>query len=169
MNYTTTYHLPQWEETDRIMMEDFNQMCANMEKGLKENSSDAAHAERIADAARSTASSAVSMAEQAINKAKAAQKTADNAYSPDQKPYVVGSYVGNGIRLDIVDMDFKPSFIIISGQESGTTDMDVLLATAAVDRINITFHPNGFRLYNPEGEFPHINIKDRTYHYIAFR
>ena len=24
MNYTTNYHLPQWVETDRIQMEDFN-------------------------------------------------------------------------------------------------------------------------------------------------
>ena len=29
MNYTENYHLPQWEETDRIMRTDFNQMCAN--------------------------------------------------------------------------------------------------------------------------------------------
>ena len=25
MNYTTNYHLPQWVESDRIMMEDFNE------------------------------------------------------------------------------------------------------------------------------------------------
>ena len=30
MNYTTNYHLPQWVETDRIQMEDFNQMCADV-------------------------------------------------------------------------------------------------------------------------------------------
>ena len=34
MNYTAKYHLPQWEETDRIMRTDFNQMCADMEAGL---------------------------------------------------------------------------------------------------------------------------------------
>lgn len=37
MNYTENYHLPQWEETDRIMRVDFNQMCADMEAGLAEN------------------------------------------------------------------------------------------------------------------------------------
>ena len=37
MNYTEKYHLPQWEETDRIMRTDFNQMCADMETGLAGN------------------------------------------------------------------------------------------------------------------------------------
>ena len=34
MNYTENYHFPQWEETDRVMRTDFNQMCADMEAGL---------------------------------------------------------------------------------------------------------------------------------------
>ena len=37
MNYTTNYHLPQWDENDRIMGTDFNQMCADMEAGLNAN------------------------------------------------------------------------------------------------------------------------------------
>ena len=36
MNYTTNYHLPQWAETDRIMMEDFNDAMASIETGLSE-------------------------------------------------------------------------------------------------------------------------------------
>ena len=36
MNYTTNYHLPQWVESDRIMMEDFNQMCVDIENGLNQ-------------------------------------------------------------------------------------------------------------------------------------
>ncbi len=34
MNYTERYHLPQWEETDRIMRTDFNQMCADIDEGI---------------------------------------------------------------------------------------------------------------------------------------
>lgn len=34
MNYTENYHLPQWDETDRIMRTDFNRMCTDMEAGL---------------------------------------------------------------------------------------------------------------------------------------
>ena len=36
MEYTANYHLPQWVETDRIMMEDFNEAMAAIEKGLTE-------------------------------------------------------------------------------------------------------------------------------------
>lgn len=34
MNYTENYHLPQWEESDRVMMKDFNQMCASIDEGI---------------------------------------------------------------------------------------------------------------------------------------
>ena len=37
MNYTENYHLPQWDEHDRIMRSDFNQMCADIEAGLAGN------------------------------------------------------------------------------------------------------------------------------------
>ena len=36
MNHTQNYRLPQWEESDRIKMDDFNQMCADIEVGLTE-------------------------------------------------------------------------------------------------------------------------------------
>ena len=34
MDYTKNYHLPQWKKEDRIMMGDFNAMCASIEDGL---------------------------------------------------------------------------------------------------------------------------------------
>ena len=34
MNYTTNYHLPQWVESDRILMEDFNEAMESIEEGL---------------------------------------------------------------------------------------------------------------------------------------
>lgn len=45
MNYTENYHLPQWDETDRILRTDFNRMCADIESGLTE-SRDAAESVR---------------------------------------------------------------------------------------------------------------------------
>ena len=36
MNYTQNYQLPQWEKTDRIMMDDFNHLSAKTEEGLTE-------------------------------------------------------------------------------------------------------------------------------------
>lgn len=42
MNYTENYHLPQWEETDRVMRTDFNQMCADIEEGLSQTAAGSA-------------------------------------------------------------------------------------------------------------------------------
>lgn len=36
MNYTENYHLPQWEESDRVMRTDFNQMCADIDAGISQ-------------------------------------------------------------------------------------------------------------------------------------
>ena len=34
MNHTTNLHLPQWEETDRIQMDDFNDAMASIDAGV---------------------------------------------------------------------------------------------------------------------------------------
>lgn len=34
MNYTNNYHLPQWERSDRLLMDDFNSAMANIESGF---------------------------------------------------------------------------------------------------------------------------------------
>lgn len=34
MNYTPQFHLPQWQGSDRVLMEDFNQMCSTMESAM---------------------------------------------------------------------------------------------------------------------------------------
>ena len=36
MDYTANHHLPQWEKADRVMMDDFNQMCRDIEAGLNQ-------------------------------------------------------------------------------------------------------------------------------------
>ena len=44
MKYTENYRLPLWEESDRVMRTDFNQMCADIDAGL-------ARAQTVADSA----------------------------------------------------------------------------------------------------------------------
>ena len=39
MNYTENYHLPQWEETDRVMRVDFNAAMERLEAGLTDGTS----------------------------------------------------------------------------------------------------------------------------------
>ncbi len=50
MNYTENYHLPQWAKSDRIMMEDFNQMCKDMEDGMTGNAQKAQNASQSSEA-----------------------------------------------------------------------------------------------------------------------
>ena len=54
MNYTQNYQLPQWAETDRILMEDFNDMAEKIDDALADHS-DSLDALQAADAANSAA------------------------------------------------------------------------------------------------------------------
>ena len=147
MEYTSNYHLPQWVESDRIMMEDFNQMCSDMEAGLT--------------AAKATAD--------------AAKGIADSAYSPVNKPYTIGSYIGNGSDTT-VNLGFRPSFLIVSGSQSTVqTGVQALggyeVFTAGnilADAVTIT--DNGFTVHTLSNSYyPRLAESGRRYDYIAFR
>ena len=47
MNYSNKYHLPQWEKSDRVLMEDFNNAMAAIEAGMAGNREAAAEAARL--------------------------------------------------------------------------------------------------------------------------
>ena len=91
MNYTTNYHLPQWVESDRILMEDFNDAMSGIDGGIT-----------------------------------AAKATAEAAYSPTQKPWVLGSATVSESQVDTViyTFDFTPSLVIAwaSSYYLGATD-----------------------------------------------
>lgn len=55
MDYTQNYHLPQWEKSDRLLMDDFNQMCASIDEGI---STVKASADRLASQIAGNAGSA---------------------------------------------------------------------------------------------------------------
>lgn len=145
MEYTPNYHLPQWEKPDRIMMEDFNEMCANLETGISK-------AQKTADAAKSLGSA---------------------AFSPDQMPYVTGSYNGNGGTLT-VEVGFRPSFVIISGMDLSVKDSFYFIQYTGISGGRklgncITMTDTGFTVTAPSGQsIPNLN-SERQYDYIAFR
>lgn len=164
MNYTTNYHLPQWVESDRILMEDFNEAMEDIDGGI-------AAAKTVADTAKNTADTAES-------KADAAQATADNAYCPENKPYVVGSYTGTDEQLTIT-LGFRPKFVVISGMKAGNGvnstvewDRHFGLCDGTVLSERLAFTDTGF-IVRPQG-YPYSNYPDfsesgRPYCYIAFR
>ena len=170
MNYTEKYHLPQWVKDDRIMMDDFNQMCADIEAGLAKTARDAAAATAQAAAKAEAAQSA---AEQAANAAAAAQSTADNAYSPSSKPYAVGSYEGKGADLTIT-VGFQPNFVLIAGVRSSDAHQYTLAAGNGINSDRVQFTSSGFTV-KKDGSTnsliypPMINNRGTTYVYIAFR
>ena len=153
MNYTTNYHLPQWVETDRIMMEDFNGAMSDIDQGIKTAQDTAETAQANASAAQ-TAATAVA-----------------DAYTPDNKPYVVGSYSANGSGVT-VELGFKPSLVIISGERYSTDTEDMMLytviATADSPGMVIEFTNTGFRTLGVGSYAPYLCDK-RAYRYIAFR
>ena len=152
MNYTQNHHLPQWVKTDRIMMDDFNQAMADMESALNSNAQAAAGAQATADEAKTLASA---------------------AYSPDQKPYVTGSYAGNGSTLT-VEVGFRPSFVIISGMDLSVKDSFRFIQYTGISggkKLHncVTMTNTGFTVTAPSGDsIPNLNGV-RQYDYIAFR
>ena len=165
MEYTTNYHLPQWVESDRIMMGDFNEAMSNLEGGITT-------AQEAADAAQSAADNAQASADAAQN---AADTIAENAYSPTHKPYVVGSYVGTGLPQTIT-LGFRPSFLIISGTtlvpSSSMANAGAwnLFTGGNVLTDAVTITDTGFTIKRPSNTtFPQLFGDGRVYDYIAFR
>ena len=167
MNYTTNYHLPQWVETDRIQMEDFNDAMAAMDQGMAE-------AKVAAEAAQEAARTAQAAAEIAQSSANAVA----DAYTPGNQPYVVGSYTGTGADMTIT-LGFRPKFLILSGMEStittnstSTWDRYFGLCDGSILSLRVAFLDTGFTVYARGGSrqnFPDFTDSGRTYCYIAFR
>ena len=164
MNYTTNYHLPQWVETDRILMGDFNDAMSGIDGGI-------AAAKAAADTAESKADAAQSTADTAESKADAAQSTASNAYCPENKPYVIGTYSGNG-GSKLITLGFRPSFVIVSGDTDESGDpapkytamfsSGSYLASGSIEN-------NGFEVAHLSNFYPSLSAPSVYYRYIAFR
>lgn len=167
MNYTTNYHLPQWVESDRILMGDFNDAMETLDGGI-------AAAKAAADTAKTTAETAQSAAETAQSSADAVA----NAYTPNNKPYVVGSFTGNGSEMTIT-LGFRPSFLIITGQHDNRDAMsvrDFAYDSGITGENNLTkrlqLTDTGFILKEKSSEnysYPDFTEAYRKYEYIAFR
>ena len=161
MNYTTNYHLPQWVEEDRILMEDFNDAMADIDQGLQGAKTAADSAQAAAAAAQSTAS--------------AAQSTADNAFCPDYMPFAAGNYTGTGEDITIT-LGFRPSAMLFhglfqSGSSGGGNDYS-LYTDGSLYTGKVQFTAEGFKVLAPTGSaYPHpdINKSGKRYAYLALR
>ncbi|WP_305117846.1 hypothetical protein [uncultured Adlercreutzia sp.] len=152
MNYTKNYRLPQWVKEDRIMMDDFNAAMASMESGMTASTSIANTAKQTADAAK---------------------QRVDTAYTPDNKPYAVGTYVGTGGTPQAIELGFMPSFILISTYLDTSDPLSAGGKVVAVSRdarpSKITFTKTGFEVAEGSQTFPNVNVQGWFFTYIAFR
>lgn len=159
MKRTTNYDLPTWEKDDFIRMQDFNDLTGKLDATLKSG----------ADAQTALQ-----------NAIKAVKATAENAYSSANKPYVAGSYTGNG-GTQTVDLGFKPRFLVISrGFDKGDYSADYALFAGTPEQIDswmakvVSITDTGFTVkmatYNTS-TCPQLwlNTSGKTYSYIAFR
>ena len=159
MNYTTNYHLPQWVESDRILMEDFNDAMAGIDQGIQ-------GAKAAAETAQTTADTAEQKAEALAD-----------AYTPSNQPFVVGTYVGTGTDTTVT-LGFRPKFVVISGMQPGTqsnstSDWDRYFALCDGNVLSgrVMFTDTGFvaRREISGAFYPVLHVEGRTYCYIAFR
>lgn len=159
MKRTTNYDLPTWEKDDFIRMQDFNDLTGKLDAALKSG----------ADAQTALQ-----------NAIKAVKATAENAYSSANKPYIAGSYTGNG-GTQTVDLGFKPRFLVISrGFDKGDYSADYALFAGTPEQIDswmakvVSITDTGFTVkmatYNTS-TCPQLwlNTSGKTYSYIAFR
>jgi ElaB/YqjD/DUF883 family membrane-anchored ribosome-binding protein len=172
MNYTKNYHLPQWDENDRVMRADFNQMCADMENGLLKTARDAAEDTAQASA---NADKAQATANKAVADAAAAQATANAAYCPSNKPYVIGTYTGTDAE-QTVTVGFQPSFLMVVSPRSRDVHMYTMASGKGINSERLQFTAAGFKVFKDGVDGgtsivypPLINSKGIQYVYIAFR
>ena len=159
MKRTANYDLPTWEQDDAIRMKDFNDLTGKLDAALKSG----------ADAQTALQ-----------NAIKAVKATAENAYSSANKPYVAGSYTGNG-GTQTVDLGFKPRFLVISrGFDKGDYSADYALFAGTPEQIDswmakvVSITDTGFTVkmatYNTS-TCPQLwlNTGGKTYSYLALR
>ena len=157
MKRTTNYDLPTWEKDDFIRMQDFNDLTGKLDAALKSG----------ADAQTALQ-----------NAIKAVKATAENAYSSANKPYIAGSYTGNG-GTQTVDLGFKPRFLVISrGFDKGDYSADYALFAGTPEQIDswmakvVSITDTGFTVkmatYNTS-TCPQLwlNTGGKTYSYLA--
>ena len=158
MNYTEKYHLPQWVESDRILMTDFNQMCADIEAGLTE-----------AEAGRS------SLAESLAALAAGVGSAGENAR------IAWGSYTGTGAyganSPTTLNVGFCPVLVVVgcvadAGYSNWPTVMFRDCPVSQSDfshtnKLSVTWLDSGVRWYSADHAMGQNNNAGTMYYYCA--
>ena len=144
MEYTSNYHLPQWVETDRIMMGDFNDAMASLESGIT--------------TAQAAADSAQQEAEEKGFVIGSYTGNGEDQYDSGQ----------------LIELGFRPRFVIITRgwiDNGGPEATFLAVGQPRVTNQNWVYElrDNGFVVKNYTGGILTLNLKNTTYDYIAFK
>ena len=92
----------------------------------------------------------------------------------EEKPYVVGNYVGTGKEMHIT-VGFKPSSVLIFSDQKQVSTTHAVGRFSAAGRLvgneMVTMTDTGFTLaaFDQEFWYPMVNYKTFQYEYIAFK
>ena len=143
MNYTTNYHLPQWVETDRIMMEDFNRAFSDIDEGIK--------------TAQDTAEMAYSSTNQPYVTGQYTGTGADITITLGFRPkFLIVSGMQSTAAGNSTD-EWDRSFALCDGT--------ILSKRLAFTDTGFIARAQGY----PYDYYPHFTESGRVYSYIAFR
>ena len=159
MEYTTNYHLPQWVETDRIQMKDFNQMCADIESGLE---------------GKADKSAVTEVGEEITVVAKEIETLALNVGSAGKNCRIAkGTYTGKGdygsSNKNSLTFPFVPYLVIVYYSGDELQLMQGFTRGSGYSNKNITVSWSGKKVswYSSNSASEQYNTAG-TYHYIAF-
>lgn len=89
---TEHYGLSQWEATDQVVRADFNADNLKIDEGMKAIQDEVAETQELVKA----------------------------AYSPDNRPFVIGSYTGSGATNRTISLDFTPNAVLLLPEHGRT-------------------------------------------------
>lgn len=173
MTQTQKYHLPQWEKSDRIVMEDFNSMTAKLETALTAHDIEiAAKADKAAIASLQTQVSQKA-AETALNSAVSSLE----AKIAGKASVVMGSYYGTG-GTQRISLGFSPRAVWFQPR-SGNHSFSGFAASGFVAPGYPMRSSLGSDIASIDGTYLVVisqeenriaaNRKNEYYHYVAFR
>ena len=169
---TQNYQLSQWQQTDRILMSEFNQDNQKIDTALS------ALATKVNGKADTSALNAVT--------------ASLNSVAATIPKVVSGSYTGNGEAARSISLGFQPKAVLLTDCRGITYydvgisyhygglalrglpvySMDLNTSGSKLTVLEIT--ATGFSVYYQVGETSHLNViaatneDSRVYHYIAF-
>jgi len=167
MEYTTNYHLPQWVETDRIQMKDFNDAMASIENGLDSANQTAAAVQAQVETGLGELSSNVNAILKDVG---SGSKNCRIAY---------GSYSGKGTygagSPNSLTFGFCPAMLYVIDLEEAKSGNNgkcflkgcVSITTSMSSTTTLNWSDTGMSWYNNGNAGYQYNTSGHTYYYCA--